>query len=169
MGGGATLRGFSHQPRNSPSDPLSLFGSPPLGNRRIAGGLSSVTGIKWPASRFSYKTLSPEVGTQCSTLRPTPRARTWVALWGPQGRGQGVLLPARPREQWFGVWIPEAACLASNPAASATLGRLLTFLCLRFPIYGTRTSTPNSEDGGENERNVAGVWAPCPTCPHWVS
>lgn len=65
VGGGATLRGFSHQPLNSPSDPLALCGSPPLGNQQIAGGLSPVTGIKWPTSRFSYKTLSPEVGTQC--------------------------------------------------------------------------------------------------------
>lgn len=61
----------------------------------------------------------------------------------------------------------QPARLGSNPVTSAALDSLLTFLCLRVSICGTRTSTPNSEDGGGDERNVAGVW-PSPTCPHWV-
>lgn len=49
-------------PTDRPCNPCP-FGRPPPGNQQIAGGLFPVaTGIKWPASSFSYKTLSPEVG-----------------------------------------------------------------------------------------------------------
>lgn len=60
-----TLRGFgplaAGNELDGPSDPLSLFGSPPLGNQQIDLAASSSSRVLDASQRFSYKTLSPEV------------------------------------------------------------------------------------------------------------
>lgn len=61
-----TLRGFGppaagNEEPDGPSDLLSLFGSPPLGNQQIELAASSLARVFDAGWRFSYKTLSPEV------------------------------------------------------------------------------------------------------------
>lgn len=141
---------------DSPSNPLSLFGCPPPGNQQIAGGLFPVvvTGIKWPASRFSYKTLSPEVGNAWrQDLRPTPTTFTGVTLWGPQGARSGIPLIPHPHPRTGVESVDSRAGLGSNPATPATLDRLLTFsstfLCPGFPICEERMYQSPSQRAGE--------------------
>lgn len=61
-----TLKGFGppasgNEELDGPSDPLSLFGSPPPGNRQTELAASSLSRVSGASQRFSHQTLSPEV------------------------------------------------------------------------------------------------------------
>lgn len=97
-----------------------------------------MTGIKWPASRLSYKTLSPEVrNTWCFNLVTDPQLPS-PGWHSGTTRGEvraSFYLPAPEVTTCpLRIWAPETAQLDSTPVISATLNRLLPFFALVSPF-----------------------------------
>lgn len=159
-----TLRGFGppaagNEELDGPSDPLSLFGSPPPGNRQIELTASSCHRCQMPARDSVTKHCHLKSGTHSSKIHADPH---YPRVHGMQGalRGKaGAPFPAACPREWRGrLWVrsqPAWFQIVSLRSPWQTMN-----LCLSFLIEQVRITSVLTSEGCREDRREWGPGAP---------